>query len=196
MRQKSFTVGAVLAAFAASLCCLGPLILAGLGVGAAAFSPFVALRPYFFGLSAFLLVTGFYFAYRKPKASQACEGQTCAPESRTRRLAKPMLWLATVAVLALAFFPSYGAKLVPTFNVTAPAATPLVETAKMKITGMDCPVCASLIQHKLALTPGVVQAEVRYPAGSATVKYDPSKVAPAQLVQAINSTGYKASLSN
>lgn len=71
----------------------------------ATFSP---LRPYFLAVSAILLARGFYFAYRKPKA---CVGETCALESGTRRLAKPLLWLVILAVAALVFFLSYGVKI-------------------------------------------------------------------------------------
>jgi mercuric ion transport protein len=191
---KSFTVGAVLTAFVASLCCLGPLIQAGLGVGAAGFSPLVALRPYFLGLSGTLLAGGFYFVYRKPKPAAACEGETCAPESRVHRAAKPALWLATLAVFAFALFPYYGPKLLGTAPAKDAVATATTQTSHLKIANMDCPTCADVIQHKLMATPGVLAAVVRYPAGSATVKYDPHKIAPAQLVLVVNTTGYKASL--
>jgi mercuric ion transport protein len=194
MRGKSFTVGSIVAAFAASLCCLGPLILAGLGVGATVFSPLVALRPYFVVLSAILLAAGFYFVYRKPKAVAACEGEACAPNSRAHGWAKPALWLATLAVLALAMFPTYGSKLVGQAQPRDPVAVATVATAQFKIANMDCPVCADVIQHKLVATPGVLGADVLYPAGSATVKYDARKVAPAQLVQIIDTTGFKASV--
>ncbi len=196
MNEKSFAIGSTIAAFVASLCCLGPLVLGGVGLGAALVATFAPLRPYFLAVSVVLLGLGFYFVYRKPKAAPACDGETCAPQGPTRRMAKPLLWLATLAVAALAFFPSYGAKLVGISKAAAPSGTAALHTAELKITGMDCEVCASVIQRKLAETPGVVQAEVRYPAGSATVKYNPSKVAPAQLVEAVNSTGYKASLPN
>ncbi len=195
MNEKSLAIGSTLAAFAASLCCLGPLILGGMGLGAALVGTFAPLRPYFLALSGVLLALAFYFVYRKPKPAEACEGEVCAPDSRMRRLAKPLLWLATAAVVALALFPSYGAKLVgkPT---AAPAATAVVQTADLKITGMDCEVCARVIQRRLLEIPGVVQAEVHYPAGSATVKYDPRQTQVTQLVKVVNSTGYKASVAD
>ncbi len=196
MNDESLTIGSILAAFVASLCCLGPLVLGSAGLGAALVSSFAPARPYFLAASAGLLALGFYFAYRKPKAAQACEGEVCAPESRTRRLAKPLLWLAAVIVAALALFPYYGSKLVGTPTAAAPAATATLQIAELKISGMDCEVCASVIRRKLSETRGVVQAEVRYPAGSATVKYDATQTAPAQLIEAVNSTGYKASLAN
>jgi len=195
VNEKFLALGSTLAAFVASLCCLGPLILGGVGLGVTLVATFAPLRPYFLAASGSLLALGFYFAYRGPKVVPTCEGEVCAPHSRTRRLAKPLLWLTTVAVAALAFFPSYGAKLVgePT---PAPAAIPAFQTAELKIGGMDCEVCAAVIQRKLLETPGVVLAEVQYSAGRAAVKYDPSKTGTAQLIKAVNTTGYKASLAN
>jgi copper chaperone CopZ len=150
----------------------------------------------FLGLSTALLAAGFYFEYRRPKPGDDCEGEVCAPDSRSRKLAKPMLWLATAAVLALAFFPSYGGRLVRARGVRAAVATVRVQTAQLKICGMDCPVCANLIQKKLTAMPGVVRAEVSYPAGSATVGCDPAEISPSQIVDAVNSTGYTAAVSN
>ncbi len=196
MNERSFAIGSTVAAFVASLCCLGPLVLGGVGLGAALVATFAPLRPYFLAVSAILLAAGFYFVYRKPKVSPACEGEVCAPDNRTHRMAKPLLWLATVAVAALAFFPSYGVKLVGTRTTAAPAAAVAFETVELKIAGMDCEVCASVIQRKLLETPGVVQAEVHYPAGNATVKYDPARTAPGRLVEAVSTTGYRASTAN
>lgn len=67
MKDNTFTLGSVVAAFLASLCCLGPLLLGGLGLGTVLVATFAPLRPYFLALSAFLLAMGFYFVYRKPK---------------------------------------------------------------------------------------------------------------------------------
>ncbi len=194
MHERAFAVGSTVAAFVASLCCLGPLVLGGLGLGAVLVATFAPLRPYFLGLSSGLLALGFYFVYRKPKAAEACEGEVCAPDSRAGRAAKPLLWLATVVVLALALFPLYGAKLVPTPAVSVPASGTALEIVELKIAGMDCEACAGVIRSKLLETPGVAEATVSYPDARATVKYDPRQADPAQLVAAINSTGYRASL--
>mgnify|MGYP001278554420 CR=1 FL=1 len=195
MKEGSFAIGSTLAAFLASLCCLGPLLLGGAGLGAALVATFAPLRPYFLGVSAILLAGGFYFVYRKPKVAEACAEETCAPESGTRRLAKPLLWLATVTVAALAFFPSYGVKLVGRPAAAAPISSATFQTAELKITGMDCPVCSGVIQRKLLEAPGVVKAEVQYPAGSATVQFNPSQTDTSKLIAVVKGTGYKAAVS-
>lgn len=194
MKDNTFTIGSVLAAFLASLCCLGPLLLGGLGLGTALVATFAPLRPYFLALSAVLLAVGFYLVYRKPKPAQACEGEACAPQAPGERAAKAMLWLATLAVLALALFPKYGAKLASANAVAAPAKTVALETSELKVLGMDCEVCARVIERKLLETPGVAKAQVEYPAGHATVQFDRSQISPEKLVEVVNSTGYKASL--
>ena len=198
MNEKFLALGSTSAAFVASLCCIGPVVLGALGLGGAALSAtFDPLRPYFLAATAILLGLGFYAVYRRPKTQAACEGEVCAPDSRTRRAAKPLLWLATVATLALALFPYYGGKLVDIAVATSTQEKfAQLETVELKITGMTCEACAGTVKYALNQTPGVGEAEVEYPSGRATVKYDPTQTDTAKLVEAVNATGYKASLLN
>jgi copper chaperone CopZ len=101
-----------------------------------------------------------------------------------------------LTVAALAFFPSYGVKLVGKPAAPASISPATLQTAELKIKGMDCPVCSGVIQRKLLETPGVVKAEVRYPAGSATVQFDSSKTDTSKLIAVVNDTGYKAAVAN
>ena len=61
------SIGSIFSAFIASLCCVGPLVFALLGIGGAGllvkFEPY---RPYFTVATFALLGAGFYFTYRKP----------------------------------------------------------------------------------------------------------------------------------
>ncbi len=101
--------GAVVAALASSLCCLGPLIFAALGIGGAGLV--AKLTPYRTPLAAItlaLLVTGFYLAYRPARASAVAtaNGPACACELPTAgRLGRVMLWAATALVIGLLSFP-------------------------------------------------------------------------------------------
>jgi mercuric ion transport protein len=96
------TVGTLIAAVTASLCCILPVVVVVLGVGSAALgATFEPLRPYFTVVTLGLLAFGFYQAYR-PRP-ECAPGESCGiPENRSRqRLA---LWIiAPVAVLLLAF---------------------------------------------------------------------------------------------
>lgn len=100
--------GGLAAAFAAALCCLGPLVFAGLGLGAfAAAGFFYELRPLFLGL-AILLVTGAWIRdWRKRKhalRAGAARAGVCA--GACERRSRVALILITIAAFLLAASPS------------------------------------------------------------------------------------------
>ena len=95
-------LAAVLAAGVASACCIGPVALVLLGVGAfgaslAALEPY---RPALLGVTAVLLGGAFYVAYRPTSDCDAC-----APA--LRRHTRIAVWIATVVAVALVTFPYY-----------------------------------------------------------------------------------------
>ncbi|OFV89944.1 MAG: hypothetical protein A3H95_09635 [Acidobacteria bacterium RIFCSPLOWO2_02_FULL_64_15] len=103
-------IGSVVAAVAASACCLGPVVFSLVGAGAlgAASMRLEPYRPWFLGLTAVLLGMGFVATDGRQPA--ACADGTCAPSSR--RTARIMLWLAVVLVGLLATFPYYATWLI------------------------------------------------------------------------------------
>lgn len=98
-------VGSVVAAVAASVCCIGPVVAAAIGAGAlgTASTQLEPYRPWFLGLTVILLGAAFATTYRREPA--ACADGSCAPSSR--RTAKIVLWVAVVLVGLLAAFPYY-----------------------------------------------------------------------------------------
>lgn len=110
------SASSIVSAILASACCVGPLILALLGIGGGALlAKFEPYRPYFMVVTFALLGAGFYFAYRTPAGVIAgaptvvagvAGGDDCAcPAPRSRRTGKVMLWVATVMVAAFLAFP-------------------------------------------------------------------------------------------
>lgn len=101
--------GAVIAAFASSLCCLGPLLFGVLGLGGAGLLvKLEAYRPYLAGLTLLLLGAGFYFTYRTPRPSSpaAVEGTACdCALPKANCFGRVVLWLATIVVVAFLAFP-------------------------------------------------------------------------------------------
>lgn len=107
------TAGGLLVAFLASLCCVGPLVLAALGVGvgatgflastAGALKGLLPYRPFFIGLTSLLLGVAFYQSYRKPQSACA-PGAACVPAS-SRRKARVVLWAVAALALALILAP-------------------------------------------------------------------------------------------
>lgn len=85
MTKERWAMGsAVLTAFAASLCCVGPLLFVVLGLGAfSAASIFESMRPWLLGVTAVFLAVGFYRTYFKRE--QACApGEACAAKPVNR----------------------------------------------------------------------------------------------------------------
>ena len=70
------------------------------------------------------------------------------------------------------------------------------QTIRIPVGGMTCAACQSRVQRTLQKQPGVADASVNLMMQNATVTYDPSTVAPEQLVSAIRDTGYEAKLAD
>jgi copper chaperone CopZ len=68
-------------------------------------------------------------------------------------------------------------------------------TVALHVEGMTCPSCKVAVRTALSKLDGVKDARVDVAKKSATVEYDPSKVAPQQMVDAVSRLGYEASLS-
>ncbi len=108
------TVGGMLAAFFASLCCIGQVVLAmlGVGIGATGFlagtaeflKALLPYRPVFIGLTILLLGFSFYLVYRSPPSAVCASGKVCAPGamSRSNRI---VLWVLAVLALVLILAP-------------------------------------------------------------------------------------------
>ncbi len=99
--------GGLLGAFAASSCCVVPLVLFSVGATGAWIGNLTMLapyQPYVIAVTLVMLGTGFVMVYRAPKPVVSGDGASCArPE--VGRLTKPALWAATALVAAAAAFP-------------------------------------------------------------------------------------------
>ncbi|MCI0428436.1 MAG: hypothetical protein L0Z46_10515 [Nitrospiraceae bacterium] len=107
------TAGGLLAAFLASICCIGPVVFAALGVGVGAtgfladtagvLKALLPYRPLFIGLTMILLGWSFYFAYRKPAVGDvSCHA--CVPASGVRSN-RWLLWIIAGLAVALVLAP-------------------------------------------------------------------------------------------
>ena len=128
-----------------------------------------------------------------PAASPSCCPPTSArrPWFAVQRFNRVMLWVATVIVIAFAFFPSYAGLLLGDGKPQEAGET-TTAAISLKIKGMTCEACAAHLQKTLSDVPGVQSASVDYGKGVARVSVDagapPSHEA---LVKAVESAGYK-----
>ena len=100
------SVGGVIAATLASLCCIGPVMLAFMGIGSiSAFSVLETYRPYLIGFTIILIGIAFFFTYRKREVK--CEDGTCKVV-RAGFWNKLGVWTATVIAVGALAFPYFG----------------------------------------------------------------------------------------
>ncbi len=193
MKDRSVLVGSLVAGLLASACCIGPLVLGVLGLGSLGFAAALApLRPWFLGFTAVFLATGFYFAYRPQPADACAPGQACAkPASRTKQ--RIALWVVTALAVALATYPSWGARLT---SAGASTAAPQPENAVviLDVQGMTCTACAGEIERELRQVPGVVRADVSFDQRRAEVALSTARPRIEPLLAAVEKAGYHATV--
>jgi len=218
LKERTALGGAVVAALAASLCCIGPLLFVLFGVGAfGAATYFETARPYLMAVAVLLLALAYYWTYFR-RAAACAPGESCEtkPVNRAGRIG---LWCATFAVILFSITPYLAAPLAA--RLSARGLTPEPEdccvakkpaptaandapvtlagntaTSTFTVTGMSCASCETTIKLALEKTPGVKRADVSYDRSEAVVYYDPNVVTPDKLRQVINSTGYTCELPN
>ena len=107
------SAGGLLAAFLASICCIGPVVFAALGVGVGAtgflagtagfLKALLPYRPLFIGLTTVFLGVSFYVAYRRPMVGDAsCQASVSTSGFRPNRW---LLWIIAGLAIALVLAP-------------------------------------------------------------------------------------------
>ncbi|MEO7659079.1 MAG: mercuric transporter MerT family protein, partial [Pyrinomonadaceae bacterium] len=105
-KENMFVGGGIVAAVAASLCCILPLIAVVFGLGAFGIaSAFETLRPYLLVLAFAALGYGFYRVYFRRE--ECAPGESCAtkPVNKINQLS---LWIASAVIVAFTLVPYYS----------------------------------------------------------------------------------------
>ena len=196
-KKKIATAGSIFAAFVASLCCVGPIAVALIGLGSAGL--FVAIgeyRPYIMFATLIFLGVAFFFTYRKREV--ACEDGTCKVQ-RPSRWNQIILWVSTIAVALLLVAPYLDFSLTASPNQLRglrESGQAGMATTTIDVGGMTCPACARGIEISLSKLNGVKKARVDFDRRQAIVRHDEQKVKEDQLIDAVKDFGYDASLSS
>lgn len=179
-------------AFIASLCCITPVlaILAGTSGIAATFSFMEPFRPYLIGLT--VLVLGFaWYQKLKPAKEIDCE---CEPDESSFIQSKSFLGIVTVAAALLLAFPNYSHMFFPENQSSEIqyVSEADVERVTFEVVGMTCTGCEAGVKHELNKLEGILESDVSYATGTATVSYLRSKLTEDDLREAIDKTGFTA----
>jgi len=186
MKEKMLNMGSILAAFFASLCCIGPIVFAILGLGGV--SVFIALetyRPYFIALSIVFLGISFYLTYRKREI--ICEDGSCIIQ-RGSKWSKISLWTITFIVGIFIVFPSLNFR---TNSVASDSPGSQLTEATIPVEGMTCTSCNVAVETAVKKLAGIHSIEADFKGKSAVVIYDEQKVSLIEITAAINKLGYK-----
>ncbi|NIA29910.1 MAG: mercuric transport protein MerTP [Actinobacteria bacterium] len=191
-RNKQKLAGAGLfAAFAASLCCITPLLalVAGMGGIASSLSWLEPLRPFFIGIT--VLVLGFaWYQQLETKKEIECDCET--DEKKSFLQTKKFLGLVTVLAALLLAFPYYSSVFYPATSANAAVvSTANMQQVNLKINGMTCTGCETNINKAVSKVSGIIKVKSDYKTGSAVVRFDSSKASVAEIVNAVNAAGYK-----
>jgi len=180
----------ILSAVLGSICCVGPLLLIGLGLGTSA--AIIGRYHWIFVGAAIVVLVWAWTKHFREKAQCACEHRAMYG----RRISLLTLIVASVIVVAFAALniSSYAFPGSPAPVSQSPSST--FQRIVIPVEGMSCATCEVAVRHGLKRIAGVKSAHVSVATKTATVDYDAAKTNTEQLVAAINSTGYRASLSN
>jgi len=176
----------ILSAVLGSICCVGPLLLIALGLGTSA--AIIGRYHWIFVGAAIVVLVWAWTKHFREKAQCACEHRAMYG----RRISLLTLIVASVIVVAFAALniSSYAFPGSP-----APVSqSPTFQRIVIPVEGMSCATCEVAVRHALKRIDGVKSAHVSVATKTATVDYDAAKTNTEQLVAAINSTGYRASL--
>ena len=194
--NKSWITG-ILAAIAASLCCITPLLafLGGASGLASSFSWVEPYRPYLIGLTVLVFAIAWY---QKIKSLKQIDCDCEADNKKSFWQSKLFLGIVTVIAVLLLAFPYY----VKIFYPKPQQAKIIVvdksniQIAQLNISGMDCEGCTAHINSKLSKVNGVIEANTSYKNANAIVKFNNSKISIDSIAKAVNSIGYKVTSIN
>ena len=190
MKEKFLAGGGILAAVLASSCCIGPLILAAIGMSGAGFiAPVAEYRPIFIGLTFALIGVAYYFTYWRKK--KAC----CARERPKRRWAQEIsLWTITVVAVGLAAFP-YAWGHFKGDGVEKAVLQDDLKVVTLRVEGMTCSSCADTVKSAISEIEGVKAVRVQLKNGEVEVGFEnTSSLASSELLTVLEKNGYKGTV--
>ena len=186
-----FAIGALVAALLSSACCWLPLVLLMFGASAAGISGFFEeYRFLFLTTTVVALAAGFYLLYFRKKCTSESECE--APNPKMEKLNKLSLWILTVFVGLIAFFPNYLSAFISDANNDSLINSEKYKTSTILVSGMTCEACSVSLETGLKAIPGIKAVSVDYESGLATVGVDKSQGIPLFSIEnVIKKLGYE-----
>ena len=185
---------AALSAVLASACCGLPLLLLAVGLGGLGVGSFLGTYHWYFTGAGILLLAGAWIVFLREKARLRAAGH----EIRHARMTPVLLAVATAAVLGfgglnVASALGWNSNARDIRNASSGSHGELAQVV-LPVEGMTCVTCEWGIEKALGKLEGVVEAKASASEHKVLVRYVPGKVSFEQMIAAVDSTGYKASM--
>ena len=223
-RRQGGVIGAIASAVAASVCCLGPLVLLALGVSGAWIGNLTAFEPYrpIFMVATFVFLGfAFYKVYRKPQ--EACATESYCANPKAERINKTVLWIVTILAVGLLALPyalpylasanqeeGQAVRIVASGSQTKQAGSQTkqaysqekrrvppgskTKTVILDVRNMTCGSCPITVRKSLERLDGVLEVKATLKPPEAIVTYDPSRISIRDMIAATTNVGYPSSV--
>ena len=188
MKDKiSFVLVAISSALIGSICCIGPIVSALIGIGAgASFAKFSSLRIPSMIIAIIALAFGFYVVYFK-KHRVLCEDGECKVKT-PGKLSKISLWIATILIPFLLIFPN----IINTSSTNAKLSSETgLSSVVIEVQDMDCEACFIPIKNSLEEKDGIAWFSPDFSKQEIEVKFDQKKIKVSDITYLINESGFK-----
>ncbi|MBI2279820.1 MAG: mercuric transport protein MerTP [Bacteroidetes bacterium] len=187
--SKKAVFTGVVAALAASSCCIPPVIaaIAGVGGAAGALSWMEPLRPYLIGLAVIAIGYAWY-SHLKPKKDDDCGCEIEKPNFyQTKSFLVGITLFSTLSITfpyySGIFYPDNKQKVIISDNSN-------IQKTTISIDGMTCDACQHHVNQVVNNLPGIVSVNSSYEKGNTEVAFDNTQTTIVEIEKAINSTGY------
>lgn len=181
----------MLSALVASVCCVGPALLVLLGLGSLGIGALIGRYHWWFIAIAMGLLTISWRSY----LGEARRCRTAQCEMKQGKSTRISLIIASCIVATFILLNLYAyASQSRNPNVSAIVPGEGLSSAVITVEGMTCFTCELAIESSAKRLSGVESIDAKVSEKAAYVQYDPAKTSLNAIIQAINKTGYKATL--
>ncbi|MBL4585989.1 MAG: mercuric transport protein MerTP [Flavobacteriales bacterium] len=181
----------IIAALAASSCCIPPVIalIAGVGGASSSLSWMEPFRPYLIGLAVVSIGYAWY-ANLKPKKVDDCGCDIEKPKFyQTKGFLIGMTLFASVSIA----FPYYsGIFYSDNSKQVVISDKSTIRSIEVSIEGMTCDACENHVNHAVNELSGIIGVTSSYANANTVVEFDETQTSIEDIEAAVNSTGYKA----
>lgn len=193
--SKKAIITGVIAALAASSCCIPPLIaaIAGIGGASSSLSWMEPFRPYLIGIA--IIAIGYaWYAHLNPKKVDDCGCEIVKPKFYQKR--SFLIGMTLFSFISITI-PYYSHLIFPDNKKEVVVDNDSnIKKVEIQIEGMTCDACQNHVDFAVNELNGIVSVKTSYEKKNTVIEFDTKQTSIEEINQAINSIGYKSIKNN